>query len=213
MCDKFQSKIKHKEFAIIDIEGCTLKTSNDKQTFIATEVSGVIIQNLQIRGGFSYRINFDIRNIEQFNKHTLKYLKYKYPNTFRNRLVYNSHTSLAPQKCREMINNMKTSDGQPMPLYAKGCRAESIWMHYPTSCDGLSDPLPKNIIKIGEIEDIVDKYDKIKNKHQIIQQHIHKISKHNISDKFILNIQNVHHHYSLYECIVFAHQVIEACIV
>lgn len=199
-------------FAIIDAEGSWLKIPNTQSmTLIVSEVSGVIVENMTIKGGFSYRINYDIRNLYQYNWKTLKYVNKHYPNSFRNKLVQDSLSSIPPNKCRQLISNLKSSDGvSPMPLYAKGNRLESIWLHYPQSCDGNYQTLPKNIERIGEVEHIVPNYDSVPNKMEILSQNISKINIANVSEKHILQLKtNINHHHSLYECIVFATKIIE----
>lgn len=210
-------------FAIIDVEGAWLKQpphhnfsgskskSQQATTLIVTEVSGVIVKDYKIKGGFSYRLKYDIRNLYQANIKTIKYLNKHFPNTFRNELVVNSNHAITPNKCRQIIHNLEYQHTPHIPLYAKGNRLESIWLNCPTSCDGNFDPLPAHFKRIGEIEQYVPKYDHIPNRPDIINQHISNINPSNVSEQHILHEYDklYSHHYSLYECIVFAHILLQ----
>ena len=227
-------------FGIIDIEGCWLKippqsietTENvprfsDLMTLIVTEVSVIVIKNMKIVGGFSYRIKYDIRSLHRHNYTTIRYVNKHYPNTFRNSLTQSCKSAISADECRKKIYKLNEhfcppkevksinehvslpqggpNGGYNIPLYAKGNRIESIWLLYPESCDGNFHRLPSRIKKIGEIDNFVPKYDSINNKYAILEENIHIIHKSNVSEKKLLNLQtDIDTHHSLYECIVFA---------
>ncbi len=236
-----------KEYGIIDIEGCWLKSNigqsshtkntnnihhhhpphhhrhhrhihgggkeNEnkiQQTLVASELSCVFVKNNSISGGFSYRLSYDIRHLYNANRKTLTYLKHKFPNTFRNRLCDDRPETITANECRKRVLEIAAR----IPLYAKGNLMESAWIYHPEVCDGrFDDPTfaINNVKRIGEIQDYVKKYDLIEDKYETVLNNIYKINEQNITDKFLLRVENVNHHYSLYECIVFASEIIKQC--
>lgn len=203
-------EFRDKTFAIIDTEGTWLKINNtNSKSLYITEVSGIIIHNLKIINGFSYRLKYDIRNITIYNKQSLKYIFKNFPNTFRDSIYNNDKNTISSDECRKFILNLKLKNGNPLPLYAKGNYIESIWLFYPESCDGQTYKPIKPIIKINELEDYnIRKYDTILNKDIIIKKYINIFNPLNIYDKFLFNVSNTELHYSLYECIIFGNEII-----
>lgn len=214
-------------FVIVDAEGTQLKIPksvhghySNATTLVVTEVSAVLVRDGHIEDGFSYRIHYDIRDLYEENQKTLRYIKIHYPNTFQGRLTCTHKSAISPHEGRRRVfelaaralgDSEHASDDKLISvLFAKGNRLESTWLLYPNSCDGFFERLPPHhrMRCICEIEKYVPKYDSIQNKYEIINKYIKIIDKANVSQQHILNVKDVHLHYSLYECIVFAHVII-----
>lgn len=171
------------------------KPKHDTKTMIITEVSYIIIENSKIIDACYMRLNYDIRDIFEENKSTLRYVKKHYPNTFRN-LKYDYKHMPAFEMRNKVLKCIIDNDN--MPIYGKGPTTENIWLYHPECCDG-------NTIKLSDLKNRINdlkgipRYDQIADKNTIISKYISniKIEKNSELD------DDVSKHISLYECIVF----------
>jgi len=206
-------------FAVIDSEGNIFKKDKLDSSLIIAEVSVAIFiktnNKFELKAAHSYRLDYDLRELNKYNNFRIQFrylTKHFYP-TFKNKLYVNNGNN--PSKIRSTILNLIGKYNCNDLIFAKGNYQESVWLYYPECCDGNFGLIPKNILRINELEDYrIPKYDDIldSDKTKMLEYFINKINSSSESD-FIFKPREIEHykydyHYSLYEILVFGQLLI-----
>ena len=213
---------------VIDTEGCFFDNS-----YYAYEVSLVIFDEAHAKGypvlryALHFLLNYDIRDVAKPNYAQIKYVSKHFGAPFATKHCVTD--KIDSSTAREFI--LKLCGRHKISLYAKGPRAEEVWLLHPDKCNGNKSRTKINSSAIIELADFnIPKYDTIDTefKRKIITYYMEGSSRYMLNQAKLESLiqsleislanavalvhtnvpkvaQDYQKHIPLYECIIFGY--------